>query len=206
MASAPPQHEFDRCLCCRRKQTLPKARQPSQGRERLRPARGSRCRRSADLSCRRPGTASACPAAAGATADTRPCGGGGRHGQQLPGRLAFPLQLARLISFVRSGRDCSPLWTAPRGEGVGPVFARSDRSRRQRPIGTDERQVIGRGQSLAYGRRSGAVRTYEHEPQLDRGCGCSSRTTAVGSDERNHPAGGDTANRPLEPERGMGNP
>ena len=71
-----------------------------------------------------------------------------------------------LISFVRSGREWSPLWTAPQGQGVGPVFARSDRSRRQRSIGTDERQVIGRGQSLARARRSGAVRTDEHEPRL----------------------------------------
>src|ERR1039457_1699711 len=74
-----------------------------------------------------------------------------------------------MISFVRTDRECSPLRTAPRGLGQGPVFARSDRSHGLRSIGTDERLVIGRGKRLAPARRPGAVRTDEHEPRPDEG-------------------------------------
>jgi len=49
------------------------------------------------------------------------------------------------------------------------VSARSDRRRRQGSIGTDERQVISRGRSLARPQRPGAVRTHEHEPPPDEG-------------------------------------
>ena len=78
-----------------------------------------------------------------------------------------PRRAAELISFVRSDREYSPLRTAPGGSEPGPVFVRSDRSRELRPIGTDEKLVIGRGQRLGRARRPGVVRTDEHEPRSD---------------------------------------
>lgn len=74
-----------------------------------------------------------------------------------------------MISFVRSGRERSPLWTATRGSEPGQVFARSDRSRGLRAIGTDERTLEGRGQQLAPAQRLGAVRTDEHQSRGDGG-------------------------------------
>jgi hypothetical protein len=40
----------------------------------------------------------------------------------------------RLISFVRSDRGCSPLWTALRAAGPGPVFAANDHARWLRTV------------------------------------------------------------------------
>ena len=47
-------------------------------------------------------------------------------------------------SFVRTDRECSPLSTAARQPAHVPVFARSDRSRRLRAIGSDERQALAK--------------------------------------------------------------
>ncbi len=45
------------------------------------------------------------------------------------------------------------------------MYARSDRSRRLRTIGTDERQDVDRGQRRAVPWRPDAVRTGEHQPR-----------------------------------------
>ena len=45
------------------------------------------------------------------------------------------------------------------------MFARSDRSRRLKAIGSDERRDVGRGQLRPLPRRLGAVRTDKHQPR-----------------------------------------
>jgi len=68
-----------------------------------------------------------------------------------------------VILFVRTDRECSPVSTAVGRPEPGPVFARTDRSRRLRAIGIDERWGIGQGERLPLAMRGGAVRTDEHQ-------------------------------------------
>ncbi len=77
---------------------------------------------------------------------------------------AQPRHRTLRIDFVRGNRP-PMLATSDRTKvaGGGPVFARSDRSRRLRVIGSDKRQDVGRGQRCQLPWRPGAVRTDEHQ-------------------------------------------
>ena len=55
------------------------------------------------------------------------------------------------------------------GRKRGPLFMRSDRTRRARVFGTEGRGGVGPGQRLAGGCRRGAVRTGEHQIRRNSG-------------------------------------
>lgn len=87
-----------------------------------------------------------------------------------PDRVAFRAAAdAVLASFVSSDRDCSPVWTAIMGRKRGPLFVRSDRTRRAGVIRAEERGDVGPGQRLTAGCRRGAVRTGEHQIRRNSG-------------------------------------
>lgn len=77
--------------------------------------------------------------------------------------LGSRLDQAR-VGFIREYRpQMFVTWTAPRRAAGRSVRARSDRSRRFKTIGADERQVVSDGQRLAIPWRSDAIRTDEHQ-------------------------------------------
>jgi len=71
------------------------------------------------------------------------------------------------------------------GPEPSSVFVKSDRSGQRGDVGSNDRQDVGQGQRLTLPYQPGAVRTHEHQPSPDRGCGRSSRTTAVRTHEQN---------------------
>ncbi len=98
------------------------------------------------------------------------------HGGPAPGlgphrhALAVGRQRQRqLASFASSDRGCSPVWTAIMGRKRGPLFVRSDRTRRAGVIRTEERGGVGPGQRLAAACCRGAVRTGEHQIRRSSG-------------------------------------
>ena len=90
-----------------------------------------------------------------------------------------------VISFARSDRECSPVWTALRGPESISMFVRGDRSRQHRTLAATRGRMLAQVSSSHL--RSGPVRfrTDKYQSRRGQGCGRWSRTTAVETDEQN---------------------
>ena len=77
----------------------------------------------------------------------------------------------RLATFAGCDRSCLPLWTAlERSSGAG-CLRKLTALEGQDPRRTDERWAISRGQRLAAASQQSAVKTGEHRPRRNGGCG-----------------------------------